>query len=95
MDENYFINYKIVTMKILGGFSSSFCLTAVVGLLRVQRARIQENSKNPYDSFVIIVNVEGLKSVQPIEIQRFYCGFEKIRMYQVSQGNTLFDLEVK
>lgn len=35
---------------------------------------------DPYD-LVIIVNVDGLKSVQPIEIQRFYCGLEEIRMY--------------
>lgn len=90
MDEIYFINYKIVTMKMLGEFSSSLCSTAVVGLLRVS---VHASKKiDPYDS---IVNVEGLKSVQPIEIQRFYCGFEEIRMYQVSQGNTLFDLEVK
>lgn len=93
MDEIYFINYKIVTMKILGGFSSSFCLTAVVGLLRVS---VHASKKiDPYDSFAIIVNVEGLKSVKPIETQRFYCVFEEIRIYQVSQRNTLFDLEVK
>lgn len=80
-------------MKILGGFSSLFCLTDVVGLLRV--TVLASKKIYPYDYFVIIVNVKGIKSVRPIEIQRFYCGFEEIRMYQVSQRNSLFDLEVK